>query len=117
MPGEDASLRQARDELIRLIENDDWRITGRAEREGRDVLRSFIQFPTQFAVVQYTLDLLKANHPMHVIQRGEPPGSLGIGYVMKVSNEHVQALYIELVIEEDTAWVISFHISKHHTSG
>jgi len=96
---------------------DEWEITGRAESEGRQVLRCFMQFPTQFAIIRFALDLLKANHPMHAIERGEPPGSLGVGYVMNVSNEHVQDLYIELIIEAGKAWVISFHISKHHADG
>ncbi|MGH7173756.1 MAG: hypothetical protein ACRELG_26030 [Gemmataceae bacterium] len=117
MAGNDASLRQIRDELVRLLEQDEWEITGRAESEGRQVLRRFMQFPTQFAIVRFALDLLKANHPLHAIERGEPPGSLGVGYVMNVSNEHVQDLYIELIIEDAKAWVISFHISKHHVGG
>ncbi|HWG43390.1 MAG TPA: hypothetical protein VN688_11445 [Gemmataceae bacterium] len=117
MADEGPSLRQAREELIRLIDKDEWHTTGRAEREGRQVLRRLMQFPTQFAVVRFALDLLKANYPMHAIQRGEPPGSLGVGYVMNVSNEQIQDLYIELIIEEDKVWVISFHISKHHAGG
>ena len=59
------------------------------------------------------MDLLIAGHPMHLIQRGEPPGSRGVGYVMNVTNADFQNLYVEMVIEDDTAWVLSFHISKH----
>jgi len=59
------------------------------------------------------MDLLIAGHPMHSIQRGEPSGSRGVGYVMNVTNADFQNLYVEMVIEDDTAWVLSFHISKH----
>jgi len=49
---------------------------------------------------------------MHKIKRGQPEGSLPDGYVM--NNADGRGLYIELIPEDDRAWVISFHTSKHY---
>ena len=108
---------KARRLLIGLFENDDWRITERARREGFPILRRLgVPYPTDWALVEYVLSLLRENYPMHIIQRGNPPGSRANGYVMNNSDGH--GLYIELTIEEErigrpVAWIISFHTSRH----
>jgi hypothetical protein len=107
----------ARQLLIRLFEQDDWQITDRARREGFPILRRLgIPFPTDWALVDYVLDLLREAYPMHIIPRGDPPGSRANGYVM--NNSDGRGLYIELTIEEarigqPLAWIMSFHTSKH----
>ncbi|MCI0641309.1 MAG: hypothetical protein L0Y72_08560 [Gemmataceae bacterium] len=88
-------------------------MTNKAEKDGKEILSSVTGFPSQFAIVEFVTDCLKQNEPMHEIQRGEPPGSRGVGYVMNVSKQGINDLYIELVIEDDLAWIISFHKSKH----
>jgi hypothetical protein len=65
----------------------------------------------EWEIIRYVLRLLKADFPLHAILRGIPEGSLPEGYVM--NNADGQGLYIELTIERDTVWVISFHVSKH----
>ncbi|MCI0378495.1 MAG: hypothetical protein L0215_12875 [Gemmataceae bacterium] len=107
------NLEDIRSELIDLFENDDWRITNKAERDGKEILSLVTGFASQFAIVEFVTDCLKQSEPMHEIQRGEPPGSRSVGYVMNVCKRGMDDLYIELVIEDDLAWIISFHISKH----
>jgi hypothetical protein len=48
---------------------------------------------------------------MHRIKRGQPEGCLADGYVM--NNADGKGLYIELVLENDRARVISFHTSLY----
>jgi hypothetical protein len=52
---------------------------------------------------------------MHAVAMGEPPGSLGTGYVL--NNVDGQGLYIKLVIERDRTRVVSFHTSIHYKGG
>jgi hypothetical protein len=110
-------LGEARRLLIRLFENCDCQITVRARRQGFPILRRLdIPYPTDWALVDYVLDRLRENYPMHIIRRGNPPGSLAKGYVMNNSDGH--GLYIELTIEEERsgrtlAWIISFHTSQY----
>jgi hypothetical protein len=106
-------LDQVREELVRLFKSDDWEITRRAEKDGREILKRYMQFPTQVAIVDFVMDRLKAGYPFHEIRRGEPLGARVDGYVMNYSDEKVTDLYIELIIEDDRVWIISFHISKH----
>jgi hypothetical protein len=96
-------VQEVRQLLLSLFQNDDWQITQRAEADGRALLQSVNAFASQYAVIDYVLNLLIAGCPMHSIQRGESPGSRGVGYVMNVTNAAFQNLYIELVIEEDAA--------------
>jgi hypothetical protein len=113
MPDEGPTLEAARQRLIELIEADEWEITGSAIKDGFDVLRSTGEYPTQWKIVKYVLDLLKSDFPIHAVGLGEPPGSAGVGYVM--NNADGRGLYIKLKVEEDrTAWVVSFHTSKHY---
>ena len=50
--------------------------------------------------------LTKPDCRMHSILMGEPPGSNGIGYVVRHDEDPL--IYIKLKIEDDIAWVIKF---------
>jgi hypothetical protein len=115
MEGDELTLEAARQELIRLLVSDDCLLTERAENEGKAILRRDGLPATERGVVAYVLKLLRANYPMHKIKRGQPAGSLPDGYVM--NNADGRGLYIELILEDDRAWVISFHTSKHYRGG
>jgi hypothetical protein len=106
-------LDQIRTELVHLFKSDAWEITRRAEKDAREILKRYMPFPTQVAIVDFVLARLEAGYPFHCIRRGEPLGSRPDGYVMNYSDEKVTDLYVELISEDDKAWIISFHISKH----
>src|SRR5437016_1647139 len=105
---QEAALEEARRDLIRLFEADDWRVTNRAESQGRRILleRGYEE-ATQWGICAFVLARLKSGFPIRAFGMGEPQGCRGIGYKMK--NADGQGLYIELKIEEDEVWVISFH--------
>ncbi|MCI0463002.1 MAG: hypothetical protein L0Z62_39145 [Gemmataceae bacterium] len=112
MLDEDLTLDEARQRLIELIEADEWEITDSAVADGFARLRATGDYPTQWKLVKFTLQLLKDGFPIHAVPLGEPPGSLGVGYVM--NNADGRGLYIKLKIEEDrVAQLLSFHTSKH----
>lgn len=111
MEREEPALAEARDELIRQMENDDCRVTDRAEAEGKAILRRDALPVTERGIVDYALRLLHAGYPMHRIKRGQPEGSRPDGYVM--NNADGRGLYIEMVLEYGRAWIISFHTSLH----
>jgi hypothetical protein len=106
------SLDEVRQRLIELIEEEEWRITERAERTGRESLRRSLPVPTQVSIVLHVLKLLKQDDCSLVpVPMGEPPGSHGVGYTVR--DPVSPNLYIKVKIEEDLAWIISFHESIH----
>src|SRR5262249_1910863 len=106
------SLDEVRQRLIELIEDEEWRITERAERTGREFLRRFIPVPTQLSIVRHVLQLLRQDDCcLILVPMGEPPGSRGLGY--RLRDPVSPNLYIKVKIEEDLAWIISFKESKH----
>lgn len=107
MEGDDRTIEEARQELIRLLEADEYEITGKAEAEGRRILKQHMDHPTQWAVIEFALKLLKSSFPLHAVPQGDPPGSRGIGYEMR--NADGRGLYIKLKLEGGKAWLISFH--------
>src|SRR5438067_1842176 len=115
MAGEEAPLEDIRRELIRLLENDEWETTQTAEKDGREVLRQLGEFPSQCGLVDFILDRLRDGYPMHAVALGEPPDSLGTGYVINFSSAVIRDLYIKVTIVDDgKVRVLSFKISKHH---
>lgn len=112
MAPDDDGLREVRQELIRMFEADEWEFTDRARLDGYQVLRSQNQFPTECALVDYILDLLRSDFPMHPVGLGNPPGSLGTGFVM--NNADGRRLHIKLTIADNRVYVLSFHRSKHY---
>jgi len=112
MEGDELTLEAARQELIRLLGSDECFSTERAEKEGKAILRRDGLPATERGIVAYVLNLLQANYPMHKIKRGQPEGALPDGYVM--NNADGRGLYIELILEDDRAWIISVHTSKHY---
>ena len=107
MASDDLTIEEARQELIRLLDGGDYQIAGKAEAEGRRILKQSMEHPTQWAIVAFALDLLQSNFPLHAVPQGDPPGSRGIGYEMR--NADGRGLYIKLKLEDDQAWLISFH--------
>src|SRR5882724_11283940 len=106
MPNDTHALQEARQTLIRLFENDDWKLTDRADAHGRAILAERGGHVTQYDIILFVLNLLKTNYPMHPVKLGEPPGSGGLAYVM--NNADKKGLYIKLKIEDGAAWVMSF---------
>ena len=105
---EDEAIHEVRRELIRLFQGNDYRLTDRADRDGRKILLERRYKPsTQWGICAYILDQLLADFPMRAVGMGEPPGSRGVGYVMY--NVDGDGLYIKLKIEEGEVWVLSFH--------
>src|SRR2546422_223472 len=78
------ALDQARAEYVRLLEKDDWRVTTRALTDAKPILRAIgVTYPTECALVDKVLDLLKTDYPLKAIGMGEPQGIHGIAHVMK----------------------------------
>lgn len=109
----DDGLQGVRSELIRLLENDEWKISGSAEKDGRKILQKYGGRPTPVAIIDFVKDLLASGSPFHEVGLGEPPGCNGTGYVINHSDDKVRDLYIKLKIENDEVWLLSFHLSKH----
>ena len=103
---------EVRAELIRFLKNADWQVTESARVTAYPLLRAVGQRPTDAAIIEYVARLLESDFPTHAVPLGEPPGSAGMGYVM--NNADGRGLYIKMKIERREAWVISFHVSKHH---
>jgi hypothetical protein len=108
---EKEKLQSIREELIGLLESDQWRMTDAAESDGRMALASVIKRPTQCDIIKFILELLKKGFPMHAVELGEPPGSMGTGYVM--NNADGKDLYIKLAIDNEKVLILSVHPSKH----
>ena len=73
------------------------------------------QMPTDCAIIDYIVRLLRTNFPFHEVRLGEPAGSAGAGYVM--NNADGRGLYIKVKIEcgrADEVIVLSFHVSDHY---
>lgn len=107
-------LDEVRERLIELLERDEWAITERAERTGREFLRRFLPNakPSQLSIIRHVLQLLKPDDcSLTPVPMGEPPGSHGLGYTLR--DPLSPNLYIKVKIEEDLAWIISFHESIH----
>jgi hypothetical protein len=102
------ALDEARDEYIRLLEVDDWEVTRRAFTEGIPILRAIgVEHPTQCALVDKVLQLLKSGHPIKAIGMGEPQGVNGIAHVM--NDGYLEGLYIKIKLEDKKVIVLSFH--------
>src|SRR5438067_1264148 len=104
MAGETPSLEEIRLRLIELIEADEWRITEKAERMGRDFLRGFIPIPTQLSIVNHILSLLKQpDCSLIEVLMGTPRGSGGVAH--RIRDPMSPNLYIKVKIEDDLAWI------------
>ena len=106
----------AREKLIELLEDDQYRFTEKARNEGQVALKNYFgSTPSEIMIIDYIIDLLRNNIPLYHTPMGEPPGSNGTGWVM--NNPDGFHTYIKLKIQEngirDMAWVISCHTSKH----
>jgi len=66
---------------------------------------------TEYGIFDFVRDLLRSGCSIREVKMGEPPGSRGIAY--RVIDPVRRELYIKVKIEEGTAWIISFHRSKH----
>ncbi len=105
--GDEASA-EIRAELVRLFEQDDWRLTGRAEADGKAILAERrYKPPTQWGICEYILDQLRAGTRLTETGMGEPKYSRGVGWEMR--NADGKGLYIKLKIEDDEVRVLSFH--------
>ena len=91
-----------------MLEQDEWRVATRALNDAKSILRNIgVPFPTEYAIIEKVLDLLKENHPMKAIGMGEPQGVNGIAHVLK--GGYLDDLYIKIKIEDDRVIVLSFH--------
>jgi hypothetical protein len=104
-----------RQQLIALLEQDEFIFTDTAFRDGMRLAGSLADpkrgFPSQYGLVDYVVERLKDSFPLNEVPMGEPPGSAGIAYSM--TNTDGQGLYIKLKIEDDRVVILSFHVSKH----
>ncbi len=106
--------KKVRDELLRLLDNDDWQVTGSARIAAYPILRAMGRMPSDAAIVEYVSRLLRTDFPFHAVPLGEPPGSAGTGYVM--NNADGRGLYIKMTIRQartTEVWIVSFHVSQH----
>ena len=83
--------------MIRLLEDVAWRIAKSARGIAYPILRAMGQMPTDCAIIDYIVRLLRTNFPFHEVRLGEPAGSAGAGYVM--NNADGRGLYIKVKIE------------------
>jgi hypothetical protein len=106
--------KKIREELLRLLDNDDWQVTESARRAAFPILRGMGRVATDGAIIEYVTRLLRTDFPFHEVPLGDPPGSAGTGYVM--NNADGPGLYIKLTIRQERTtevWVVSFHVSQH----
>jgi hypothetical protein len=112
MAQEEPSREEIRQRLIELIEADEWRMTEKAEQTGRSFLRAYVPVPTQLAIVNHVLLLLKQpGCSLIPVPMGIPEGSRGLAY--RIRDPRSPSLYIKVKIEEDLAWILSFKESDH----
>jgi hypothetical protein len=116
-PGEhDNDPELARKKFIELLEDDNWRFTDTALKQGQEALRTFCgKTPSECEIIDLILKWLRSKFRLDLTPMGEPPGSSGIGWVM--NNPDGNNTYIKLKIEfyrvSEIAWVISCHTSKY----
>jgi hypothetical protein len=109
---EDPRLAVIRARLIRLLDEAEYRITRRALEEGLRILKDWEVTPTEWGLVEFILRKLRGGHPLREALQGDPPGSHGVAYELKQSDE--RGLYIKMTIVEqafdrELVVVISFH--------
>jgi hypothetical protein len=119
MASEEGSLDDVRAELLRLLKQDDWQIVETTARKpGRPILQAAGLLPTDGAMIEYIIGLLEDEVLCREKFHEEPLESGEKGYAM--NNVDGKGLYVKLTINRgrsDEAWVLSFHISKHHRGG
>ncbi|HVS37176.1 MAG TPA: hypothetical protein VMS17_16560 [Gemmataceae bacterium] len=106
--------KEVRDELLRLLDNDDWQVTESARSTAYPILRTMGRMPSDGAIIEHVSHLLRTDFPFHAVPLGEPPGSAGTGYMM--NNADGRGLYIKMTIRQartTEVWVVSFHVSQH----
>jgi len=110
--GSDSGLEAIRVRLIAMLDAAEYRITGRALRDGHQILRDWGLTPTEWGIVEFVLGRLRAGHPIREAPQGDPPGCHGVAYELK--NADPLGLYVKLMIDERSfdqtlVVVISFH--------
>ena len=111
MGQESAQLREVRQRLVELLENDCWMMLDEDEIEARQMLKCYGQCDTQYGIVDFVLSLLRSNYPMLVVELTNVKYRPGSGYVMK--NPYDYDLYIKLRFTDsftnDKVHIMSFH--------
>lgn len=107
-PGNDV-CEGLREEFIRLLEDVEYSITETACGNGNEILRSHRGHLGECAIVEFILEKLHGNFPLHAVELG----SGETGCVMNTQLPDGRPLYIKLKIENEEAVVLSFHVSKH----
>jgi hypothetical protein len=112
MAADDSALEGVRQQLIALLESDEWQMTETTERTGRSFLRDFLALPTQLSIVIHLLQLLsEPDCTLIPVPMGIPEGSRGVAY--RVRDPRSPNLYVKVKIEEDVVWILSFKMSDH----
>ncbi|MCI0455650.1 MAG: hypothetical protein L0Z62_01555 [Gemmataceae bacterium] len=102
-----------RQRLIDLLEADDWRVCESVLKSRHPLLRGYVNQAGEShlgecAVIEFILDRLRSNFPMH-------PVTLGSGETACVmNNADGHGLYIKVKIENEEVRVLSFDVSDHY---
>lgn len=108
----------ARARLVELLEEDEWRISERARREGSVALRWLHDCePTDQQMVVYVISLLKTKTTLRCAPQGNPPGSTGIAWQMTDARN----VFVKLRIQggfgeqerQEYVYIQSIHESVH----
>ena len=114
MADDDNNPAVARDRLLALLDDCEWRFSERAIREGKLVMRRLHQRePTEWEMVEYVISLLKTDATLRCAPQGDPPGSTGIAWQLTDPNNIFVKLRIEGPIGREFAYIQSFHESVH----
>ena len=76
---ESAELRAIRVRCIELLQNDAWRMLEQDEIEARTTLKRYRKCNSQYAIVDFILELLKQGFPMESVELTNPQYCPGRG--------------------------------------
>jgi hypothetical protein len=111
MDRESAQLGRVRKRFVELLENDGWTMLYEDEVEARQILKRYGQCNTQYAIADFVLSLLRANHLMSAVELTNDKYRPGTGYVMK--KPYGYDLYIKLrftgSFTDEKVHIMSFH--------
>jgi len=108
---ESDQLRAIRNRFIELLEDGEWRMRREDEIDARKTLRCYQKCDTQYAIVDFVLELLKNNFPLELVELTNPQYRPGTGYVMKRPYGHDIYIKIRLTdsISREQVHIMSFH--------
>ena len=111
MARESPELRAIRAQLIKLLEDDEWFMSEQDEVDARSTLKRHGECTTQYAIIDFILDLLRSGFGLEAVELTNPRYRPGTGYVMK--RPFGYSIYIKIRLTDDISnqqvHIMSFH--------